>query len=70
MNWFRLTKDGKFLWPGFGENARILDWVLRRVEEGPDMWGKESPIGEKTPSGVLPKKGEWLCLCRLRIERC
>lgn len=49
VNWFRKSAGGKFLWPGFGENARVLDWVLRRIEEEPCF--VESPIG-KLPSDL------------------
>jgi phosphoenolpyruvate carboxykinase (GTP) len=49
VNWFR-QKNGKYVWPGFGENIRVLDWVLRRCD------GDDS-ITEKSPIGLLPKKG-------------
>ncbi|KAL4234332.1 hypothetical protein ACF0H5_005983 [Mactra antiquata] len=51
VNWFRVDEDGKFLWPGFGENIRVLDWIIRRCEEGSD------DIGLKSPIGYLPRKG-------------
>jgi phosphoenolpyruvate carboxykinase (GTP) len=50
VNWFRKSPEGKFLWPGFGDNVRVLDWILRRVE------GQEG-IAVKTPIGNLPTKG-------------
>ncbi|KAK6102665.1 phosphoenolpyruvate carboxykinase [GTP], putative [Brugia malayi] len=50
VNWFRTTADGKFLWPGYGENIRVLDWILRRCD-GDDSIGFESPIG------YIPKEG-------------
>jgi phosphoenolpyruvate carboxykinase (GTP) len=49
VNWFRKGTDGKFLWPGFGENSRVLDWILRRID-GEDI-AAESAIG------MLPTPG-------------
>ena len=46
VNWFRRDKDGKFLWPGFGENSRILKWVIQRIE------GEVDAV--KTPIGLAP----------------
>jgi phosphoenolpyruvate carboxykinase (GTP) len=43
VNWFRKDADGKFLWPGFGENLRVLDWICRRLEG--DAEAAETPIG-------------------------
>ncbi|HPG53251.1 MAG TPA: phosphoenolpyruvate carboxykinase (GTP) [Smithellaceae bacterium] len=48
VNWFRKTTDGRWLWPGFGENSRVLKWMCDRVE------GKVDAV--KTPIGLLPKK--------------
>jgi phosphoenolpyruvate carboxykinase (GTP) len=50
VNWFRKDDDGKFLWPGFGENSRVLEWVFRRCDDQ----------GETVDSalGLLPAEGE------------
>lgn len=51
VNWFRKTKDGKWLWPGYGENSRVLKWIFERC----DGQGKavETPIGYMpTPDGI------------------
>ncbi|EYC36110.1 hypothetical protein Y032_0933g3103 [Ancylostoma ceylanicum] len=50
VNWFRETKDHKFLWPGYGDNIRVLDWILKRVDGVED-------IAEETPIGYIPKRG-------------
>ncbi|KAK3752023.1 hypothetical protein QZH41_009343 [Actinostola sp. cb2023] len=50
VNWFRVDNEGNFLWPGFGENSRVLEWVFRRAE-GED-------VADVTPIGYIPKKGE------------
>ncbi|HKA91912.1 MAG TPA: phosphoenolpyruvate carboxykinase (GTP) [Haliangiales bacterium] len=46
LNWFRTGEQGKFLWPGFGENLRVLQWILDRCSGG----GK----AQETPIGMLP----------------
>ncbi|EIJ36931.1 phosphoenolpyruvate carboxykinase (GTP) [Thiothrix nivea] len=43
VNWFRKDKDGKFIWPGFGENMRVLEWVVRRCNGV--ARAVESPLG-------------------------
>jgi phosphoenolpyruvate carboxykinase (GTP) len=43
VNWFRKASDGSFLWPGFGENSRVLEWIIRRVEG--NVGSVYSPIG-------------------------
>ncbi|MDD3833629.1 MAG: phosphoenolpyruvate carboxykinase (GTP) [Oscillospiraceae bacterium] len=43
VNWFRLDDDGKFIWPGFGDNLRVLEWIIKRCECKVDA--AETPIG-------------------------
>src|SRR5579859_6094867 len=50
VNWFRKGDDGKFLWPGFGDNLRVLEWILKRVD------GKAG--AQETPIGNLPQASD------------
>ncbi len=43
VNWFRRDADGRFIWPGFGDNSRVLEWIIRRIEGQADA--VETPIG-------------------------
>ncbi|XP_044735832.1 phosphoenolpyruvate carboxykinase [GTP]-like isoform X2 [Chrysoperla carnea] len=59
VNWFRKDNAGKFLWPGFGENSRVLDWILRRVNN-------DDSCAVKTPIGYVPNKTNGLNLDGLK----
>ena len=47
VNWFRVDEDGNFIWPGFGDNMRVLDWMLKRIA------GEVDAV--ETPIGFVPK---------------
>ena len=55
VNWFRKGPDGTFLWPGYGENSRVLEWVFERVSGRGEA--VETPIGLLPPSGAIPREG-------------
>jgi phosphoenolpyruvate carboxykinase (GTP) len=55
VNWFRKGADGKFLWPGYGENVRVLKWILERVEGRGAA--QETPIGHVPAHGALTLDG-------------
>ncbi|HQB61527.1 MAG TPA: phosphoenolpyruvate carboxykinase (GTP) [Spirochaetota bacterium] len=55
VNWFRKNKEGKWLWPGYGENSRVLKWVIERINGVKQ--GKETPIGKVPNDGELDLSG-------------
>jgi phosphoenolpyruvate carboxykinase (GTP) len=55
VNWFRKGPDGKFLWPGYGENSRVLKWVFERVTG--TAQAVETPIGRLPAPGALDLNG-------------
>ena len=55
VNWFRRDDDGGFLWPGFGENSRVLKWVIERIEG--QAAAVETPIGHVPAPGSLDIDG-------------
>ena len=59
MNWFRRDEDGRFLWPGYGENSRVLKWVFERVA------GTVGAV--ETAIGMLPAEGS-LDVAGLKID--
>ena len=55
VNWFRKTADGKWLWPGYGENSRVLKWIFERISgEGKAV---ETPIGYMPAVDAIDRKG-------------
>ena len=50
VNWFKQDEEGNFMWPGFGDNMRVLDWIIKRCDDEIDA--------EETAIGYLPKKGD------------
>jgi phosphoenolpyruvate carboxykinase (GTP) len=55
VNWFRRDANGNFLWPGYGENSRVLKWIFERADRLAEA--VESPIGRLPASGVLDVSG-------------
>jgi phosphoenolpyruvate carboxykinase (GTP) len=55
VNWFRKDEAGNFLWPGYGENSRVLEWVFRRCDG--EAEATETPIGRVPAKGALDTAG-------------
>jgi phosphoenolpyruvate carboxykinase (GTP) len=55
VNWFRKDEDGRFIWPGFGENSRVLDWICRRLDG--EVEAVETPIGRVARAEDLRTEG-------------
>jgi len=64
VNWFRKDDQGKFIWPGFGENSRVLEWVFGRCDE--EAEAVETPIGRLPTADALNTEG--LDLDRSKLE--
>ncbi|MDO8732243.1 MAG: phosphoenolpyruvate carboxykinase (GTP) [Actinomycetota bacterium] len=50
VNWFRKDSDGKFMWPGYGDNSRVLEWIVRRLDGDAEA--------DTTPIGLVPAAGD------------
>jgi phosphoenolpyruvate carboxykinase (GTP) len=55
VNWFRKDARGKFVWPGFGDNSRVLKWIVQRLEG--EVGARETPIGRLPERGDLDVSG-------------
>ncbi len=55
VNWFRKDSEGRFLWPGFGENSRVLEWIFRRCDD--EAGAVETPIGLLPAEGSINVEG-------------
>jgi phosphoenolpyruvate carboxykinase (GTP) len=55
VNWFRKNNEGRFLWPGFSDNSRVLKWMCERVDGA--VGAKETPIGLMPRDGDLDLSG-------------
>jgi phosphoenolpyruvate carboxykinase (GTP) len=68
VNWFRKGPDGKFVWPGFGENARVLKWIVERLQGRAEA--RDTPIGRVPADGALDLAGLTLSAEAAELLRC
>jgi phosphoenolpyruvate carboxykinase (GTP) len=57
VNWFRKSAQGKFLWPGFGDNVRVLKWIFDRCDSAEKTGAVDSPVGLLPAPGALDVSG-------------
>jgi phosphoenolpyruvate carboxykinase (GTP) len=55
VNWFRKDARGKFVWPGYGDNSRVLKWIVERLEG--EAEARDTPIGRVPAPGALDVSG-------------
>lgn len=65
INWFRTDGQGKFIWPGFGDNIRVLKWIIERTND--KIGARETPIGYLPNVNDLDLKG--LSISKENLER-
>jgi phosphoenolpyruvate carboxykinase (GTP) len=65
VNWFRKDENGDFLWPGFAENSRVLEWILDRVDG--QATASDTPLGYTPSAGALNVDG--LDLSEAQLEQ-
>ncbi|MEJ2534759.1 MAG: phosphoenolpyruvate carboxykinase domain-containing protein, partial [Gammaproteobacteria bacterium] len=51
VNWFRKDEDGRFIWPGFGDNLRVLEWIIGRCRG--DAEALDTPVGRVPAEGAI-----------------
>ena len=63
VNWFRKDESGSFIWPGFGDNSRVLKWIVERI----NGTGKavQSPIGNLPAPGAIDTEGLGISQCQM-----
>jgi phosphoenolpyruvate carboxykinase (GTP) len=57
VNWFRTGDDGKYLWPGFGENIRVLKWMLERLDGATGARAARTPLGDVPTEETMDLRG-------------
>jgi phosphoenolpyruvate carboxykinase (GTP) len=67
VNWFRKDETGKFVWPGYGENSRVLKWIVGRLEGEADA--EDTAIGRVPAEGALDVSGLTLTKAQLDLLR-